>query len=356
MAERFDLFLSGTVFLDIVFTGLTDLPARGTEQLVDGMGSCPGGIANLGIAASRLGLRTTLAAAFGDDAYGDFCWTTLADQEGVDLGPSRRFSHWHSPVTVSMVLDRDRAMITHTHPPPVAPNELLATVPDARIGFAHLEAEPHQWYAEAAASGMRLFADIGWDPAEQWSSSVLDQLENFHGFLPNSVEAMAYTHTDDPHDAVHALADHVPVAVVTCGGQGALGIDSITGEEEWVPSLPVNAHDPTGAGDVFGAAFVLGTLQDWPLRQRLAFANLCAALSVQHVGGSLAAPGWGDIIDWLAGARARAAAGSQTAAEHVAGYGFLSDVMPPSGRLAVRRAAATIARFSDATPPAARRD
>ena len=55
MGEPFDLFLNGTVFLDIVFTGLADLPARGTEQLVDGMGSCPGGIANLGIAASRGG-------------------------------------------------------------------------------------------------------------------------------------------------------------------------------------------------------------------------------------------------------------------------------------------------------------
>ena len=135
---------------------------------------------------------------------------------------------------------------------------------------------------------MLLFHDTGWDQDEKWSPSILDQLESFHAFLPNSVEAMAYTHTDDPHDALHALAERVPVAVVTCGGQGAIAIDSTTSEQEWVPALPVNAHDPTGAGDVFGAAFVLGTLDEWPLRQRLAFANLCAALSVQYVGGSLA--------------------------------------------------------------------
>jgi sugar/nucleoside kinase (ribokinase family) len=347
-AAQFDLFLHGTVFLDIVFTGLRDLPARGTEQLVDGMGSCPGGIANLAIAASRLGLRTTLAAAFGDDVYGDFCWSTLAEQEGVDLTYSRRFLDWHSPVTVSMVVDRDRAMVTHMHPPPVAPAELLPVIPAARLGFAHLDAEPREWFAVAAATGMKLFADTGWDPAEQWSGSVLSQLADFHGFLPNSVEAMAYTHTEDPHDALHALADRVPVAVVTCGGQGAIAVDSSTGEEEWVPSLPVNAHDPTGAGDVFGAAFMLATLHEWPLRQRLAFANLCAALSVQNVGGSLAAPGWGDIIDWLATVRARAAGGSGTAAEYSANYGFLDDVLPAVGRIAVRRARATIARASDA--------
>src|SRR6266700_1920839 len=66
---------------------------------------------------------------------------------------------------------------------------------------------------------MLLFADTGLDQDEKWPPSVLDQLESFHAFLPNSVEAMAYTHTDDPHDALHALAERVPVAVVTCGSR-----------------------------------------------------------------------------------------------------------------------------------------
>jgi sugar/nucleoside kinase (ribokinase family) len=338
----------GTVFFDVVFTGMPSLPLRGTEIQASGMGSCPGGIANLAIAASRLGVRTSLSAAFGDDVYGDFCWSTLTEQEGVDLTHSRRFADWHSPVTVSMVVDRDRAMLTHTHPAPVPGSELPAAVPAATIGFAHLDPEPQEWFAKAKGAGMLLFGDTGWDEEEKWSPSLLDQLRDFHCFLPNSDEAMAYTRTDDPHDALHVLADRVPVAVVTCGGQGALAIDSVSGEQEWVPSLPVNAHDPTGAGDVFGAGFVLGTLRGWPLRQRLAFANLCAALSVQYVGGSLAAPGWGDIIDWLARTQAKAADGSSHAAELASSYGFIPDVLPATGRISVRRARATIARASDA--------
>ena len=348
MSGKYDLFVCGTVFFDVVFTGLESLPVRGTEHQATGMGSCPGGIANLAIAASRLGVHTSLAAAFGDDVYGDFCWSTLTEQEGVDLTYSRRFTDWHSPVTVSMVVERDRALLTHMHPAPVPSSELLATLPAARVGFAHLDAEPQDWLRDAARAGMLMFADTGWDQDEEWSPRVLDQLDGFHAFLPNSVEAMAYTHTQDPHDALRVLAGRVPVAVVTCGGQGAIAIDSVTGEQEWVPSLPVNAHDPTGAGDVFGAAFVFGTLREWPLRQRLAFANLCAALSVQYVGGSLAAPGWGDIIDWLARTRAKAADGSSHAADLLAAYGFIADVLPESGRISVRRARATIARASDA--------
>ena len=66
-------------------------------------------------------------------------------------------------------------------------------------------------------------------------------------------------------------------------------MDGNTGEEEWVPALPVNAVDATGAGDNYTAAFLAGTLRGWPLRQRMAFGNLCAGLAVQQVGGSLAA-------------------------------------------------------------------
>src|SRR5579859_1253875 len=229
MPSQYDMFAHGTVFFDVVFTGLDGLPARGTEIQATGMGSCPGGIANLAIAASRLGVRTSLAAAFGDDVYGDFCWSILTEQEGVDLTYSQRFSDWHSPVTVSMVVERDRAMLTHMHPAPVPSSALPAAVPDAKIGFAHLGPEPQEWYETARASGMLLFADTGWDEEEKWSPAVLDQLQNFHCFLPNSDEAMAYTRADDPNDALHALADRVPVAVVTCGGQGALAIDSTTG-------------------------------------------------------------------------------------------------------------------------------
>jgi sugar/nucleoside kinase (ribokinase family) len=75
--DQYDLFVHGTVFFDVVFTGLESMPVRGTELQASGMGSCPGGIANLAIAASRLGVHTSLAAAFGDDVYGDFCWSTL---------------------------------------------------------------------------------------------------------------------------------------------------------------------------------------------------------------------------------------------------------------------------------------
>jgi hypothetical protein len=118
-----DVYLTGTVFLDIVFTGLDSAPVRGTESWARGMGSSPGGVANMATALARLGLRTSLAAAFGDDHYGDYCWDALEHGEGIDLSPSRTVPGWHSPVTVSMAYEGERTMVSHGHePPPVPPS------------------------------------------------------------------------------------------------------------------------------------------------------------------------------------------------------------------------------------------
>jgi len=351
-----DVLMSGMVFLDIVFTGLRHPPSAGTEIWADGMASCPGGIANLAIAASRLGLRTSLAAGFGDDVYADFCWRTLVDQERVDLSRSRRFAGWHSPVTVSMAVDRDRSMVTHGHELPICTAELIGEPPRSRAVLTHVgegaaDVLLPEWVARSRVQGSLVFADAGWDPTGAWDPALLASLDGCDVFLPNDVEARAYTRSDTPRAALRALAEHVPLAVVTCGADGALALDAATGEEVAVPALEIDALDPTGAGDVFAAGFVVGTLAGWPLTDRLLFAGLSAALAVHEFGGSLAAPGWGDIRDWWIAVGARAAAGDPGAACLRSRYAFLADLVPTTHVCGVRRAAATIARQSDLTRP-----
>lgn len=350
---EFDVFLHGTVFLDIVFTGLSALPRPGTEIWAQGMGSSPGGIANLATAASRLGLHTSLAAAFGDDVYGEFCWRTLAEQEGVDLSRSRRFESWHSPVTVSMSAQDDRSMVTHGHHAPMPATEMIGRPPRSKVVLVDLGEdtvgadESLSWVDMAGQDGALIFADVGWDDTGAWSDRVLDQLSLCHAFLPNAAEAMAYTRTETPRDALYAIADRVPLAIVTNGVHGAMAIDASTGEEADVPALRVPAIDPTGAGDVFAAGMILGTLGGWPLRDRLAFATVCSALAVQQFGGSLAAPGLGDVLDWWHSVRDDPSRGAYLASLKRR-FAFLDGLAPASPVNARRRAAATIARLSDA--------
>ncbi|GAA2226385.1 MULTISPECIES: carbohydrate kinase family protein [Streptomyces] len=318
-----DVYLTGTVFLDIIFTGLDSAPVRGTESWARGMGSSPGGVANMATALARLGLRTSLAAAFGDDHYGDYCWDALEHGEGIDLSSSRTVPGWHSPVTVSMAYEGERTMVSHGHEPP--PEEPAPECPPrARAAVASLApGVSAPWIAEAASNGTRVFGDVGWDDTGAWDLAGLPDLRHCEAFLPNAEEAMRYTGADCPRAAAHALTEYVPLAVVTLGADGAYAVDRRTGETAEVPAIAVEALDPTGAGDVFVAGFVAGTLADWPLADRLAFAGLTAALSVQEFGGSLSAPGWSEIAAWWR--KVQSVEGQSPAA--LERYGFLAGLV-----------------------------
>lgn len=342
-APEIDVICAGTVFYDLVFTGLDGPPQPGRERWTAGMGCSPGGVANLAVGLRRLGLRTSLAACFGPDQYGDYCWDTLCAQEDVDLRLSRRCPGWHSPVTVSLAYDQDRALVTHGHEPPACADQLLVDPPPARAAVVSLGTEPQQWARTAAGAGTLVLADVGWDPSGMWSEAVLDQLDGCHAFLPNEAEALHYTRTDDPRAALSSLAERVAVAVVTLGGNGAMAVDQRTGEFAQVPGVAVEALDPTGAGDVFLAGFTTGTLAGWPLVHRLRFAGLTAALAVRHFGGSLSAPGWADVESWWRWVTT--AAGTDPSATRLAAdFAFLPEVIPPPGpdERALRRASVTI--------------
>ena len=329
-----DVFLTGTVFMDMIFTGLPGLPPPGTELYSSGLGSAPGGAANMAVAMSRLGLHVGLATAFGDDMFGQYLWRTLAEQEGVDLSLSRRLSRWPTPVTVSMAYAADRGMVTHHRPLPIPDSELVGAPPRAKTCFVELERPIPEWALRMRANGARIVADVGWDASETWSQDVVDRLSDVDVFLPNAVEAMAYTRTHDPRDAARRLAERVPLVVVKCGAGGAIAIDAATGEEAKAGALPVAALDPTGAGDVFAAGFTFGMLADWPLPQCLKFANLCAGLSVRHYSGSLGAPCWGEIASF-----------GETAdvpPEVLEEYGFVVSYIPESAENSVTRADPTV--------------
>ncbi|WP_455356390.1 PfkB family carbohydrate kinase [Streptomyces sp. SYSU K217416] len=337
-----DVFLTGTVFLDIIFTGLDSAPVRGTESWASGMGSSPGGVANMATALSRLGLHTSLAAAFGDDHYGEYCWDALEQGEGIDLSRSRTVPGWHSPVTVSMAYEGERTMVSHGHeaPPPSGSRPFPDCPPRARAAVASLApGRREEWIASAARRGARVFADVGWDETGRWDLTGLADLGHCEAFLPNAEEAMRYTRTDCPRAAARALADRVPLAVVTLGSEGAYAVDAATGETAEVPAILVEALDPTGAGDVFVAGFLTGTLAGWPLADRLAFAGLTAALSVQEFGGSLSAPGWAEVGGWWQQVRTMPGADP----EALRRYAFLEDLLPADGRgWPLRRAVPTI--------------
>jgi sugar/nucleoside kinase (ribokinase family) len=294
-APAVDVFLVGTIFFDLVLAGIEDLPGPGAEVWASARAVSPGGVANRAVAAANLGLHTGLAGLAGDDVFGRHLKALLSKVDNLDL----RWSHWSSTqptsVTVSVTHGADRRFLTHG----TLEGFPIESLPSARATHLHVTADVPQWARQLRSAGTRLFGGVGWDAGQRWSPDILASLAHFDAFIPNDIEATSYTRTDTAADAVKKLSDLVPLVAVTCGRAGSVAIDSASGEYASAPAIDVNAVDPTGAGDVFVAAFMFATLAQWPLQQRLLFANLCAGLSVRRLGGAISAPTWTEIHAWI---------------------------------------------------------
>ncbi len=124
-----------------------------------------------------------------------------------------------------------------------------------------------------------IFADVGHDPTNIWDPAVLRQLEGCYAFTPNAMEAQAYTRTETPVAAAKALANRVPLAVVTCGAAGYVAVAE--GKLIEAPGFPVTGN-PTGAGDTFLAGLVVGILQGLDSPQALELGALAAATRIRY--------------------------------------------------------------------------
>jgi sugar/nucleoside kinase (ribokinase family) len=286
----------GPVCLDLVFSGLSAPPRPGTEVRAGYLGISPGGVANVAIALARLGLDVALSAVFADDAFGHYLWSALQD-EGVDLAFSARVRGWNTPVTSSVAIEREREMVTYEEVPPVAVESLLPDDYRADAFVVSLADADPAWLAGLHRYAPLVFADVAWDDERLGSSRTAQALAAVDVFMPNAAEALACTRCSTIEQAAAKLASSGPLVVVKNGGAGSLALQpgAPPGAEVRAAAVPVDALDTTGAGDVFDAGFVYGSLADWPLAQRLRFANLCASESVKLIGGSLAAPCWRDL-------------------------------------------------------------
>jgi sugar/nucleoside kinase (ribokinase family) len=291
---RHRVHVFGTVFFDVVYSGLPVPPRPGTEVKANHLGISPGGVANVAVALARLGLDVGLSSIFAEDTFGQYLWSAL-QYEGIDLSLSVQSPDWTTPVTTSIADGRERSLVTYEAIPPV---DLSARIPDdyrADAFVVSLANASTRWLAGLHRFTPLVFADVGSDIEDLSSSGLADRLAEIDVFMPNAAEARACTGTDDAEHAAAALATSGRLIVVKDSGSGCFAIDPSTRTGRRVPALEVDARDTTGAGDVFDAGFIYASLAGWRLEQAMRFANLCAAESVKHEGGSLAAPCWRDL-------------------------------------------------------------
>ena len=137
---------------------------------------------------------------------------------------------------------------------------------------------------------------VSLDPHDEYiqgaEETLFDLLALVDVFLPSRHEAALLFGRDAPEEAARAFAARGPKAVaIKLGAEGSLVCGGLGQTEPmYVPAVPVEAVDPTGAGDAYCGAFAVtygcgGTLLESARR-----ATVAASFVVERRGALAVSP------------------------------------------------------------------
>lgn len=298
----FDIIIPGHYFCDLIFTGLDNFPALGTEIFGRGVAVTTGGGAlNTSIALRRLGMNVGWAGVLGDDFFSQYVDNAI-QKEGLSDELVIRLDAPLSRVTVALSYPNDRAFVTYADTPPdlidLGRKALEKTTPK-HIHFAGLVVSEAglALFNECKARGISVSMDCQHREETLDSPLVREILSQLDLFMPNAIEAQRLACTNTLDEAVEKLSKIVPTLVVKNGAEGALVCCG--GEIFHQPALPLTPLDTTGAGDCFNAGFLAAYLQGRDWSECLHWGNFCGGQSTLGVGGSKA-PILSELQTWLA--------------------------------------------------------
>jgi len=257
-------------------------------------------------AAARLGVSTGFIGVVGSDAFAQ-CICDRLSHDGVDTTHIRHAAGYTTGIAfVSYRHDGSRSFLFHL---PQSAAALLATsdvdpayVADA--AFVHVtgsalsisESARQACYKAVGvckAAGGRVSFDpnirpelLGVDRVREICEPVLQLCDVL---LPSGAEAAMLTGDTDEQSACRSLlARGIPLVALKQGEMGSTVFSG--GQAIQAPPLRVTEVDPTGAGDCYGGAFVVGLLAGWDLPRVARFANVVGALAVTRRGPMEGAP------------------------------------------------------------------
>jgi sugar/nucleoside kinase (ribokinase family) len=294
----FDIIVIGDCNPDIVMRGDDVRPEFGQhEKLVPDAALVIGGSGSItACACARLGLRTRLIGATGDDLFGRFMLGQLREW-GVDTTLCPVLSGISTGFSVVLSNGADRAILTHTG---AIDSLRLADVPKEELALArHVHVSSYFLQPRLApqlpgvigllrAAGVSISLDPNWDPVGSWDNGLASLLGSVDVFLPNAAEARAITGIEDVRSAALQLARHGNLVVVKDGENGCIAARGSSISTQ--PVFAVPCLDTTGAGDAFDAGFLRGWLAGLPLPDCLAYGCGAGALSTRSIGATGALP------------------------------------------------------------------
>jgi sugar/nucleoside kinase (ribokinase family) len=257
-------------------------------------------------AVSRLGVPAGFVGVVGQDAFGE-CLLDRLRQDNVDTSHVRIAPGYTTGIAfVSYRSDGSRSFLFHLSQAAAAllgpediDSDYVSQCEFLHVTGSALSFSPgarqacYKAVQIAKASG----ASISFDPNIRPEMLGIDQvreicqpvLEHCDLLLPSGQEATMLTGHADSQMACRALLERgIDIVALKLGAEGSVVYTS----EETIKAPPVSVTeiDPTGAGDCYGGAFVVGLLEGWELARVARFANVVGALAVTRLGPMEGAP------------------------------------------------------------------
>ena len=291
MSAELELLTVGRVSVDL-YAEQSGVGFAAVTSFAKSVGGSP---TNVAVAAARLGRRAAVLTAVGDDPFGEYVRSALAERFGVDT----RFVGTHPTLRTPLAFaamdpPEDPQLLFYREPDApdmqIAPAdvdiELAARVPILWISASSLGHEPTRGPVDAllAARGRRehTVLDLDWRPSF-WASRAEGEavisvaVSRATIAVGNRLECEVATGLSDPDAAADELLSRgVELAIVKLGADGVLVATS--GARERISAPRIKVVCGLGAGDAFGGAFCHGLLEGWDPPTCVRFASTAGAI------------------------------------------------------------------------------
>jgi sugar/nucleoside kinase (ribokinase family) len=292
MIFDYDVLVAGSYSIDLIFSGLDELPELGKDVVGTDFMMSPGEAFISAISMHRLGLKVGWAADFGNDVFSQMA-LNRAREEGLDDSLFIIHERPYRRISAAASYPGDRLFITYYDPEPSIP----AIIPALMKNTAQLLFIPGLYTGELLGLGKQLLkskkmklvidgnsssGDVLGDTKE--SAAVRRSIKSCDLFLPNAQEARRFTGEQELKRAIFRLSQLCPLVVIKDGDNGSLAWPQ--GHLIHVPAISVNPVDTTGAGDNFDAGFLCAWLDGKPIETCLKWGNIVGGLSTTAMGGT----------------------------------------------------------------------
>jgi 5-dehydro-2-deoxygluconokinase len=317
----YDLLCMGRSSIDL-YAHQIGVPMTEVTSFDAYVGGCP---TNVSVGTRRLGLRSALLTAVGDDQVGDFVLNFLQRETVETRFIPRKAGRRTSAVLMAiqppdhfpLTFYRDNCAdinltIDDVNAAPVARSRLIF------VSGTGISAEPSRgatFYAAevARAAGTSVVVDLdyrptAWEETRAFGPTIRALLRQADLAIGTEEEVIAAGTTPGHEDLDSAvatlLATGIQALVLKRGSRGAAICRRDTAGRVSVVEVepyPVTVLNVLGAGDAFASGFLYGHLQGWSLERAARLGNATGAIVVTRHGCANFMPTMPEVEQFVAG-------------------------------------------------------